>query len=91
MHDHQHRLDELRQEVDRIDDELILLLSKRFELAECIADVKHQASLPIYSPEREAGILNRLPSEHHRQVFTIILEVSRALQVERQHRRSSKL
>ncbi|MFQ3597417.1 MAG: chorismate mutase [Chloroherpetonaceae bacterium] len=89
MQDHKHRLDELRQEVDRIDDELIVLLSKRFDLAESIADLKLQASLPIYSPEREARILNRLPTDLHRQVFTVILEVSRALQAERQHRHSS--
>lgn len=89
MNEHQQRLDELRQEVDRIDDELTLLLSKRFQLAESIADLKHSASLPIYSPEREASILNRLPSDIHRQVFTVILEVSRKLQVERQRRPSS--
>ncbi len=89
MNEHQHRLDELRQEVDRIDDALIMLLSKRFDLAESIADLKRQASLPVHAPEREAYILNRLPSENHRQVFTVILEVSRALQAERQCRQSS--
>ncbi len=88
MNDHQHRLDELRQEVDRIDDKLIELLSQRFDLAASISDLKHHASLPIYSPEREARILSRLPTEFHRQVFTVILDVSRAIQTERQHRRS---
>lgn len=89
LNDHQRRLSELRQAVDRIDDDLIALLSKRFELAESIADLKHVASMPIYSPEREARILNRLPSEFHRQVFAVILDVSRALQAERQRRNSS--
>ncbi len=89
MNDHQHRLDELRQEVDRIDDALIALLSQRFNLAESISDLKHHASLPIYSPEREAEILSRLPSEQHRQVFTVILDVSRAIQTERQRRQAS--
>ncbi len=89
MHDHQRRLEELRQAVDQIDDAIITLLSKRFDLAESIADLKHLAQLPIYSPEREAGILKRLPSEQHRQVFTVILDVSRAIQTERQRRPSS--
>ncbi len=89
MQDHQRRLDELRQEVDAIDNELMLLLSKRFKLAESIADLKQQASLPIYSPEREASILSRLPSDIHRQVFRVILEVSRALQAERYRQQSS--
>ncbi len=89
MEDHQHRLDELRQTVDQIDDELTRLLSKRFDLAESIADLKHSASLPIYSPEREAEILSRLPSEQHRQVFTVILDISRAIQTERQRRQAS--
>jgi chorismate mutase len=89
MNEHQQRLDELRQEVDRIDDELALLLSKRFDLAQSIADLKHSASLPIYSPEREARILSRLPSDIHRQVFAVILEVSRALQAERHRQQSS--
>jgi monofunctional chorismate mutase len=88
MEDHQRRLDELRQEVDRIDDEIILLLSKRLDLAESIADLKHSASLPIYSPEREACILSRLPSEIHRQVFRVILEVSREIQAEKLRRSS---
>jgi len=89
MTDYQHRLDELRQEIDRIDDELIALLSKRFDLAESIADLKRLAALPIYSPEREAGILSRLPSEQHRQIFAVILDVSRSIQTERQRRPSS--
>lgn len=88
MEDYQRRLDELRQEVDRIDDTLILLLSERFGLAESIGDLKRLASLPIHSPEREARILNRLPSENHRQVFTVVLEVSRALQAEKLRRPS---
>ncbi|MGQ9805135.1 MAG: chorismate mutase [Chlorobiales bacterium] len=88
MEDHQRRLDELRQEIDRIDDEIILLLSKRFDLSESIADHKRLASIPIYSPEREACILSRLPSEIHRQVFRVILEVSRALQAEKLRRPS---
>jgi chorismate mutase len=89
MEDHQRCLDELRQEVDQIDDALIALLSKRFNLAESIADLKQSGSLPIYSPEREAEILSRLPSEQHRQVFTVILDVSRAIQTERQRRQAS--
>ncbi len=88
MEDQQRQLDELRQAVDQIDDELVQLLSKRFALVESIADLKRQASLPVHAPEREAYILNRLPSENHRQVFTVILEVSRALQTEKQHRPS---
>lgn len=86
MNNHQRRLDELRQEVDRVDNELIAMLSQRFALAESIADLKRSAALPIYSPEREALILNRLPSDNHRQVFAVILEVSRVLQAERQCR-----
>jgi len=89
MEDHQRCLDELRQEVDQIDDALIALLSKRFNLAESIADLKQSGSLPIYSPERESEILSRLPSEQHRQVFTVILDVSRAIQIERQRRQAS--
>jgi chorismate mutase len=89
LQDHQRRLDELRKEVDRIDDELMRLLSKRFDLAESIADLKQSGSLPIYSPERESEILSRLPSEQHRQVFTVILDVSRAIQTERQRRQAS--
>jgi len=89
MEDHQRCLNELRQEVDQIDDALIALLSKRFNLAESIADLKQSGSLPIYSPEREAEILSRLPSEQHRQVFTVILDVSRAIQTERQRRQAS--
>lgn len=78
------RLNDLRRQVDETDDAIIALLSKRFALAAEIADVKKAAAMPIHCPDRERWILERLPSEKHRQIFIAVLEASRAIQAERQ-------
>ncbi|MCS6990121.1 MAG: chorismate mutase [Chloroherpetonaceae bacterium] len=80
---HEERLTDLRRQVDETDDAIVALLSKRFELSAQIAEVKTAVALPIHCPDRERSILDRLPSEKHRRIFAVILEVSRAIQAER--------
>ena len=52
----------LRQEIDRIDEQLLVLLNRRTELALTIGRIKHGQNLPVYVPERERSILARLES-----------------------------
>ena len=46
-------LQELRSQIDEIDDELVALFGKRMDVAAQIADYKKEHNLPIYHPARE--------------------------------------
>jgi len=56
-------LDDLRVEIDKIDDEIVKLLSKRMEFVKKIGDLKNSAGAPVYRPKREKDIINRLISK----------------------------
>jgi chorismate mutase/prephenate dehydratase len=53
-------LDKLRQEIDRIDDELLAALERRAGVVRKVGELKGKA--PAYRPEREAEILRRVAS-----------------------------
>lgn len=53
-------LEELRKEIDRIDDEIIMLLSKRKTLVKDIAVLKKTKNAPVFDKEREAQLMIRL-------------------------------
>ena len=53
-------LNELRKEIDKIDEELLTLLNKRMEIVKKVGELKNSTNAPIYRPEREKEIINRL-------------------------------
>ena len=57
-------LDELRIKIDTIDDTLLKLYNERMELVHQVGEVKNTTGAPIYRPEREQSILNRLKSQN---------------------------
>ena len=50
-------IEELRNRIDVIDDQLVRLLNVRVACAVEVGRLKHEAGLPIYQPEREAQVL----------------------------------
>jgi chorismate mutase/prephenate dehydratase len=58
------RLDELRIEIDSIDDALLELYNKRMEYVHQVGELKNTTGAPIYRPEREQAILNRLKAQN---------------------------
>ncbi|MCS6885336.1 MAG: chorismate mutase [Acidobacteriota bacterium] len=78
-------IDDWREEIDRIDLELLELLNRRSRCAIEIGYIKHRMGLPIYSPSRETEILenvtrnNRGPLENDavRRLFERIIDESR--------------
>ena len=78
----------LRQQIDRIDDQLLRLLSRRAELALAIAEQKARSNSEVYAPAREKGVLERLaganrgPLSAHlvRAIFREIISASRSLE-----------
>ncbi len=57
-------LDELRVKIDSIDDTLLKLYNERMELVHQVGELKNTTGAPIYRPEREQAILNRLKSQN---------------------------
>ena len=78
----------LRQQIDRIDDQLLRLLSRRAELALAIAEQKARSNSEVYAPAREKGVLERLaranrgplPAPLVRAIFREIISASRSLE-----------
>jgi len=50
-------IEELRDRIDVIDDQLVRLLNVRVACAVEVGRLKHEAGLPIYQPDREARVL----------------------------------
>lgn len=54
-------LDDLRQAIDSVDDQLLSLIHRRAQLASWVGEHKnHQGNAPFYVPSREASIIRRL-------------------------------
>jgi len=83
-------LEECRDEIDRVDDELTRLMEKRLAVSERIAELKRAAGRPVTDPARERAVLTRVtgqvPEDHVigvRQLFTTLFGLSKALQRQR--------
>ncbi len=56
--DFQHKLEELRTEIDKLDGELIQILAKRMEIIDEIGDYKRENDITILQMKRWVGIIN---------------------------------
>ncbi|MEG2174709.1 MAG: chorismate mutase, partial [Oscillospiraceae bacterium] len=63
-------LQELRTQIDRVDNNLLSLIIERRNLVQTVAEYKRDNQLPIFAPEREEQILKRL-DEHGPHVHGI--------------------
>ena len=78
---------EWRAEIDRVDDELVALLSRRARLVAALAELKSSAGLPLHDPDREREVLERacracsppLDEIAVNKIFTCILQESRRM------------
>jgi chorismate mutase len=50
-------IEELRGQIDTLDEQLVRLLNMRVACAVEVGRLKHEAGLPIYQPDREARVL----------------------------------
>ena len=77
-----------RKRIDLIDSQLVGLLNSRSACAVEIGRIKKAAGLPVYSPEREAAVLERVTRESPgpldpqavRRVFERIIDEGRRLE-----------
>jgi chorismate mutase/prephenate dehydratase len=84
-------LKKLRKKIDDIDNEILRLLNKRMEIVKKVGEVKNSSNTPIYRPEREKEIIERLSNlseeekgilkkEHIEAIFLEIFAISRTLE-----------
>ena len=80
-------LNELRNQIDEIDDELVTLFCQRMKVAEQIADYKRQNNMPILVPAREreklrdiSGKAGEEMANYTRVLYSMIFELSRSHQ-----------
>ena len=77
-----------RRRIDTIDEQLLRLLNSRSACAVEVGRLKRRLGLPVYSPDREAAILERVVRESPgpleptavRRVFERIIDESRRLE-----------
>ncbi len=72
-------LDELRVKIDSIDNTLLKLYNERMELVHQVGEVKNTTGAPIYRPEREQAILNRLKKQEMPYACWLILSRNKIL------------
>ncbi len=84
-------LENIRTKIDRIDQELLKLLSERAELVHEIGEIKRKEGLEIFAPDREEKLLRqlidlnkknkgRLPEKSIRAIFREIISAALALE-----------
>ena len=57
-------IDNIRSEIDRLDDELLKIFNHRADLALKIGAIKKDSGLAVYDPEREKKIFLRMKTEN---------------------------
>ncbi len=79
-------LNEIREEIDAIDRQMVALFMRRMDCARQVAEYKLENGMPIFHPEREKQVLDRVEQSagcygsSARQLYAAIMELSRALQ-----------
>lgn len=57
-------IDALREEIDRLDSNLLRIFNERANLALKIGELKKGLALPVYDPSREKKIFQRMKEEN---------------------------
>lgn len=79
----------IRQQIDKIDSEILKLINQRAEHSIEIGKIKKQNNLPIYNPQRELELLANLCNKNQgplsdsaiKKVFQIIIKSNREIQL----------
>ena len=81
-------LDELRRSIDAVDQQILKLLHERVRLVVAVGEYKRERALPVYDPERERALLERLcraaepplDAETIRRIFERLVDESRRIE-----------
>lgn len=86
-------IDEIRESIDRLDDELLRIFNQRAALALEIGMIKKGLDLPVYDPSREKRIFQRMSARNPGpldddaivRLFERVIDESRRLERIRTH------
>ena len=87
-------ISQLRKQIDRIDEQILVLLTQRGQCALRIGQLKNEGNLSISNPDREVEIVKRLAGlnkgplsiEDIGKIYKSIIKVCRKLQIENNSR-----
>ncbi len=77
-----------RNKIDELDEQIVVLISKRAEAAKAIGELKQKQTLPVYEPSRETQVFEHvkrvnpgtLSDEQIVDIYIRIIDVMRTLQ-----------
>lgn len=77
-----------REKIDELDVQIVRLISQRAEAARAIGELKRTADLPVYEPQREQAVFDRVRAANPGpladtdllHVYERIIDVMRSLQ-----------
>lgn len=82
-------METFRDQIDRIDAEIMILLRRRFQILKKVAKFKVENNMPIYQPERERDMLENkaeraklmgMDQSFIKTLFEVILDESKKYQ-----------
>ena len=82
------KIEDWRDEIDRLDEELVKLLNSRSQCAIELGRIKRELGLAIYSPDRERDVIAHVTGINHgpldrdavRRLFERIIDESRRIE-----------
>jgi len=84
------KLNDLREQIDTVDDQLVRLFIKRMDLSAQVADYKKANNMPIHVPAREREILKDVAQKagpemanYTRVLYSMLFELSKSYQSKR--------
>ncbi len=87
------QLGQLRQQIDRVDDQILKLLNERGRIVQKVGDLKRDSMSHIHVPERERSVLDRLAKQNtgplsnraiefiYREIFSAAIALEREIRV----------
>ncbi len=83
------QLNEIRKEIDILDNQILELIEERFELVKKVAQTKKKKGLPIRDIAREEEIINNkiqktdLPEQFVKKLYRLIIDTSIKMEKEK--------
>jgi chorismate mutase len=77
---------DLREKIDKIDNQIFILLSKRFSIVHQIFNIKKEKGISISNPTREKKITNKMIRRHKKinsdfihKIYSVIFNYSKKI------------
>lgn len=75
-------LEQIRTKIDRLDSQIAALLTERMELTNAVAAYKKENHLPVYHPQREQQVIEKVCSLTKEEYQSALTEIYRCIMEE---------